>query len=609
MTRGRTNLSMPMIMGIIAAFVVVLGLATPVTSQAADVLQEQRTLFMTERFQPLKIRGPLGRQDVLPEQLVVLRGEREGFQLAVRNTSGEALNLQGRIVPDPALAAALQNGTISYELLRVAFTRLPKPSSRVEKATKAPDSYRAGIYADALPPLRNNSANGRLSIANGQWGGLTMLAMVRVDAAAAVYGGTLELYVPGAQEDAVYARQPFSLDVRNKVLKQGGEKDSFKTVMRVEAEAYWLQDKAMRNGPSAGFPTQPDRMLQAQGLVSFLDSRGVTLTEQPFGAPNAKGKYECASYRSHHSLRATPFLDQLRNRYFGIAREIDPSATQFPARMFPSETNGCDPDSSKDAYNGKVDKYRTPSIKQDDVLHGGAKSFYRNLGNEWKSHRLFGKQTYVKNPFDEPSDRTDRMRAQYTREVPKATRFLRQALGKRAMIVLADWPRDNRSERVCRKSGGKIASCATISGDGFSNRSMWDGRGSDDIDVWLAPFSRLYGRTVPAKIKRSYKINRDTEYATRLAKIKKLKGGREVWAYNFFTANAMQPQLTIDAPATDARMNYWLLAREGHTGLYVSNTILGWGQEKQYNSRTRTLRKGNPWDGATYFEHQSYGAA
>jgi hypothetical protein len=191
--------------------------------------------------------------------------------------------------------------------------------------------------------------------------------------------------------------------------------------------------------------------------------------------------------------------------------------------------------------------------------------------------------------------------------VPKANQLLHAALKGRGKVVLADWPRDSTNRKVCRIASGH-KSCTTLSGDGFSNKYMWDGLGTDDTDVWLAPFSRLFGRPDSPVLRKLYKVNRDREYATRLAKLKKLRGGREVWAYNFYTGNAKQPQLTIDAPATDARMNFWVLAREGHTGLFVSNTILGWGTEVKTNT-DGTRRKGNPWDGATYFQHQVYGHA
>ncbi|MCW2960020.1 MAG: hypothetical protein JWM90_407 [Thermoleophilia bacterium] len=584
-------------------------LVTPERAPAADALVgDSRTLFLSERFSPTgPERGPL--TGVVPENLVALKGEREGFQFAIANTTPGTLELAARVVPDAGLAGAQATGQISFELLRAAFVNLPTTSTRVDGGAQATP----GVYQDALPPFRNDSAGGRLTIPAGQWGGAVLIAAVRTDAPAGMFGGSIELYDPRGN-DTVYARQAFSLDVRNRVLMQGGEKGSFKTVMHVEGDAYWLQSPALRNGtkgtfPNGGYPTDPNRMAQLQALMTFLDSRGVALNEQPFGSPSASGVYNCA-YTSHPAtVAAFSFLDQTKQRYFGIGRSINPGAPQFPTRMFPSETDGCDLATTADDYHGKIDKFNTPGIKQDDVLHPGALPFYRNIAAAWSANGLFNGSTYVKNPFDEPSDVTKNMKAQYTKHVPMANTLLHKALGKKAKVVLADWPRDNTNRKACRvdrrASSGK--SCTTLSGDGFSNKNMWDGKGTDDVDVWLAPFSRLFGRPVPPALK-PFKLNRSREYANRLAAIKKLKGGREVWAYNFYTANQAQPQLTIDSPVTDARMNYWLLAREGHTGLFISNTILGWGAEPKTNT-DGTRRKGNPWEGATYFQHPNYGSA
>jgi hypothetical protein len=194
-------------------------------------------------------------------------------------------------------------------------------------------------------------------------------------------------------------------------------------------------------------------------------------------------------------------------------------------------------------------------------------------------------------------------------QVPAANVALRRAVGRNAKVALTSWPRDTRPRRICRRYGSGTR-CTTLSGDQFSNRRMWDGIGSDDVDVWVAPMSRMHGRTTPRTVLAAYgrKASRVTEYANRLAGIRRARTGRETWAYNFFTATRTMPQLTIDAPGTDARLQYWLLARDGHTGLFVSNSMLGWGTQVQ-RLPSGVRRKGNPYDEATYFEHRQYGLA
>jgi hypothetical protein len=121
-------------------------------------------------------------------------------------------------------------------------------------------------------------------------------------------------------------------------------------------------------------------------------------------------------------------------------------------------------------------------------------------------------------------------------------------------------------------------------------------------------FSRLFGRTTPP-ILRPYKVNRERDYADRLAKIRNMKPGRETWAYNFFTATTTMPQLSIDAPGTDPVVQAMMLARDGHTGLFVSNTLLGWSTTPRNVPGTNVRYKGNPYEQALYYKHSVYGIA
>lgn len=564
---------------------------------AADaLLPETRTLFMTERFTPTTMRAPLAGA-VQPHDLVTLRGEHEGFQFAVRNTTGAPLSVAARLSGDPVLEGERAGGRIQLATLRVGTVELPRGSTGMGTS--------GGRYADPLPPFGSGAA-GRLTITPGAWGGVAVLASVRTDARPGAYSGTLELTTGSGSTRIVHARQAFTLSVRGSTLLQAGAPGAFTTVMDVESEAYWLQHEAMRNGPSR-YPTWPDRMAQVAGLMSFLDSRGITPATTRFGAPSLLGSYTCA-YDPPGNIGLYPFRSQLTWRYFYGAREIDPSTRRFPTRVAPNRTTGCNPDRSTDDFHATLDRSRTPGVKQDDVLHPRAASFFRRVSSAWRSNAWFVRRTYTFNPFDEPGDATAAQRATMRTQVPAANVALHRAYGSRAKVALTSWPRDSRSRRICRRYGSGLR-CTTMSGDQFSNRAMWDGRGADDVDVWVAPISRLFGRTTPSKL-RAYgaAARRDREYANRLAGIRRARAGRETWAYNFFTATRTMPQLTIDAPGTDPRLQYWLLARDGHTGLFVSNTMLGWGAGVQ-RLPNGLRRKGNPYDEATYFQHRQYGHA
>ncbi len=579
---------------------IAMAMVAPTTAPAGDAAQLMPTqpMFLSERISaadgPSHARYTSG---ALPEQMVTLRGEREGFQLAVQNTTGAGA-LGARVVGDAALQQAIRDGQIGFELLRVGFVDLPQGSTGMGTS--------GGSYADPLPPFNNDLDAGRLSIASGRWGGLVVLARVRTDAPSAVYSASVELFTGDSGNDTVQARQAFTLDVRAAQLRQPGDKNSFKTVTGVEGESYWLQHPDMRSAPR-GTQLWANRMAQVTGLLSFLDSRDITPLEMPFANPAKNGTYSC-SYQTNDRLPAFSYLDQLKDRYYGKTRDIDPNAAQFPVRFMPHETNGCKPDGATEKWEPTLDKLRTPGVKQDDVLNPAAPAWYRTVAATWNANSLWKTgATYAKNPFDEPGDASAAQRATMSKQVPAATVALHKASGGKALVVLAGWPRDSRSEPKCRKVGtGK--SCTTVSGDTSDNRKMWDGKGQDDVDVWMPHFSRLWGRPDNPLLKK-YSVDRKRWYADRLAKIRKLKGGRETWAYNFYTATKLMPQLAIDSPGTDPVVQTLMLARDGHTGLYVSNSMMGWGATIAYNSGTKLRRKGNPYEQAPYFYHKLFGYA
>ena len=577
------------------ASIVAISMVAPAAAPAVDAGTQlpTRTLFLTERFTQS---GPS--RDALtsapyPETILAMRGEREGFQLAVQNTTGVG-PLAAQVVPDAALADAGRSGLITFELLRVGFVNLPQGSTGMGTS--------GGMYADPLPPFVNEKTAGRLSIASGQWGGVVVLAKVRTDATPGTYSANLEL---STADGVVHARQAFTVEVRPTRLRQSGERNSFKTVLGVEGEAYWLQHPDMRNRPK-GTSLWPDRMAQVSGLLSFLDERNITPREFPFANPADTGAYSC-SYQDK-GLASKSYLSQLKSRYFAPRRPVDPSNRQFRARFMPTATYGCVPDGTTKPYEATYDKLKTPGVKQDDYLKSNAYSWFKRVAGVWSTNSLWrGNSTYVKNPFDEPGDASAAQRRTMSTQVPAANVALHRAVGRKAKVVLAGWPRDGRNIKKCRPyRGGKR--CTTLSGDTYDNRKMWDGKGYDDVDVWMPHFSRLYGRTTP-RILRPYKVNRSTDYLKRLQRIRKMKPNRETWAYNFFTATKRMPQLSIDAPGTDPQLQAFLLARDGHTGLYVSNLMLGWSSRDRTFAGTNLLQKGNPYDGAMYFKHSQYGYA
>ena len=583
---GRTVLGLVTLAMLASAFVF-----AP-TAGAADALLPAQTLFETERVTPTGTGVAPRTGGALPENMVAFRGEFESFQLAVDNTTAGPLDLDGRIV-------GLNGAGISADILRVGMVNLPDASTGY--------GTKAGVYSDPLPPLRGDTAAGRLSIGAGQWGGVVVMVHVRTDAAAGDYAGTLELFSGPRGQETVYARQPFTLSVRNSTLMQSGETGAFSTTLGVEAEQYWLGNTAMRNGVDKRFAKNAgpaDRMAQLAGLYSFLDERGITPLEMGFGTPDKTGVMNCA-YDNGGRISSMSFLDQLKNRYFANGA--------MATRWFPYRTAGCTPDDSSDDFTAVIDPRHTASLKQDDWMDPKAPAFWATLAGQWSANGLFSARTYVKNPFDEPSDATATQRVQMDVELPKANIALHKALGSKAKVVLAGWPRDERRLVATKKVGKKVAK-RTYDQEKYGNRKLWDKKGADDVDVWMVPFSRMFGRITPPWTK-TFKtngkpINRDREYTNRLAAIRKMRKGNETWSYNFYTGDRNTMQTVIDAPGTDPRLMYMLAAREGHTGLFISNLLMGWGSEDAPKMLDGThVKNGNPYTQTPYFKHPVYGFA
>lgn len=599
---------------VLAATLVAIALSlatTQTTAQAAAALQPTRTLFSDERFTPTSIRNPIA-GPVLPEAMVAVRGESEGFQLALQNMTAAPLKLDARITGDGGQFAA--GSALSPQFLRVGMVNVPVASTFWNSPT--------GLYADPLPPIDSSNPNGLLTVEPGAWGGLLLNVRVSTAAAAGTYGGTLELFTKGANdangrptEETVYASQPFTLTVNNAsggALIQPGAKGAYVTTFGVEGEQYWLGHKAMRNGKAEGYAGRPQRTEQVAGLMSFMDEMGFSPLETSFGVPNKSGSYAGCTYDSTKGEFApVDFMTQLKGRYFGTARSIEPGAAQHSVRWAPYRTEGCTPDSHEDEFKAVLDPRRTPSLKQDDTLDPKSAPFWKNVNAAWSGNGLYTGRTYVKNPFDEPGDASPNQRLTMQNEVPKANKLLHAAFGKRAKVVLAGWPRDERKQKACGKLSKKQkkAQCFVYELDTYGNRKMWDKKGGDDVDVWMVPVSRIWGRYTQPHLKK-LKMDRSLEYAKRLASIRGKQG--ETWSYSFYTGDRNTPQTVIDAPGTDPVLLYWMTAAQGHTGLFVSNLLMGWSSEAgNHTDRFASVpKKGDPYETALYFRHGStYGVA
>lgn len=541
-----------------------------------------RTLLVGERFAPDRVQN--GRVDA--SMVVMARGEQQGFQFVVRNDDVRDRSLYVRVKPDDAMQQLINRGELSYQILRVGFVNVPRASTGL--------GSRTGWFADPLPPQRMNAgARGMIQAPKASWAGALILFKSSPTTTSGIYSAQIEMV--DATTGETVAATSTSVEVVNVRLLQDGQNGAMKLVLGFEGAQYWGPEQEMRQGH--------DRIDQIEGAMDMLARYHVSVREHAIAEPSKTGSYSCVYDRDTRSS-STQYVSKI-----AMLKEL--LAPTQPVRILPSATQGCDPDRSADDYSMTREAGQR-NVRQDDLLRSDAYAFAKRVFAGWKSAGLLTSQRYVKNPFDEPGSQNALQRRTHTIEVPKANVLLHRAMPN-TKVFLADWPQDTRRLRSC-----KNGQCRTnIEQDTFSNLKMWDGRGLDDPDVWLVPQSRLYGRTNNPKLL-AVGYNRLNQYRDRLNKIKRLPGGREIWAYNFYTATSRLPQLSIDAPGTDAQLNFWQLAREGNTGLYLSNSILGWGfsnnqttgaYQVQYHPGSQVVRKGNPYEHVPYFWHRLHGYA
>jgi hypothetical protein len=95
-----------------------------------------------------------------------------------------------------------------------------------------------------------------------------------------------------------------------------------------------------------------------------------------------------------------------------------------------------------------------------------------------------------------------------------------------------------------------------------NNRFLWDGRGGDDLDIWVTLARRWYGRfTVPA---REVAANRSRESLRFIESVR--KRGRMVWSYTY-TGVPGTPGFRATEPLSDPRMFLLWNALEGTNGM------------------------------------------
>jgi hypothetical protein len=217
-------------------------------------------LLLTQRFTPE--RTPPSHP--LADRLVALRGETEGFQLALRSPGGRLHAELGRATDE------FLRGKVRF--LRVAFVSITKPSSGV--------GFGRGRYADPLP----RQVPSGLETSAGVWAGFVILIDVPRDASPGRYRGVVD--VKAANGDIVASRS-FSLRVSALRAIAPTDSRSFRAIGGFSTGWY------LRFAPVPNPERDGGARLQRQyrSLVEFFADHYMTPTSWDYGRPNRQGQY------------------------------------------------------------------------------------------------------------------------------------------------------------------------------------------------------------------------------------------------------------------------------------------------------------------------------
>ena len=527
------------------ACVGVLALAS--TAHAAGIAT--RTLFLTEEVRPNLVRGPL-LGPVQPEDMVSQAGEEEGFQLAVK------------VPTTTRLEAYVEDGSDAYltkwtQVLRSEYVTITRPSTNA--------GGRTGQFADPLPPqlgARGTFDAGKLLAPGGRWAAFVFIVSAPSDMPAGAHTGTIAVR---DQSGAVVARVGFSLTV---VATKDGAGAPDPAIAPHDPRNY----KVLFNFNPAWYRAiapvgdAQENYEQTYRTLWMLARHRAAPTHWQRAYPVADGTYSCSAADGYLKV-----FDQMP--WWADGR---PGAV--PVALMPNQaTARCNqPDF-------EIRDQRSKATKFDDTLGDTNKAawFIYNVAQQWRQSALLDHRTYFLNPFDEPDG------AQNNTVVPKVNELVHD-YAPGVKVLGTTWPMVSGSTKVCKVltvRGRSARRCATRPGQVASNTMLRDG-GKDDLDGWIAPYFRSYGFTT-TKAQKAVGISRSREIIDRLQRIR--KAGGEMWTYDLPIGTKEVPQLSIDAPASDARFMFWPLGRDGFQGWFIAVS-------NRWIDPVQTTKVRNPWD-------------
>jgi hypothetical protein len=316
-------------------------LAAAATAFGATKTADSRALLLTERFTPdaaPAISNPLA------TSLVALRGETEGFQLAVQ-APGSKLRASLAATSDPFFLGKVR-------ILRAGFVNVASPSAVV--------SLGAGTYEDPLPA----QGPGGLDTTAGKWAGFVILVDVPRGALPGSYVGQIDV---DDGTGAVVAQQAFILKVSPVQAIAPSDKSAFKAIGGFLTG--WYLDHAPIGDPQADNGAKLLKLYTS--LTGFLAQHGITPTGWDYGRPDKNGHYADGSCKTCW----------WRSPEFPLAYQ----SQAWPAKVVPA----------------RGDKF---TLERDWSKHGA--TYLKNVGSYWKSNDWVGNNSYLW-VWDEPGNKQE----------------------------------------------------------------------------------------------------------------------------------------------------------------------------------------------------------
>ena len=143
-------------------------------------------------------------------------------------------------------------------------------------------------------------------------------------------------------------------------------------------------------------------------------------------------------------------------------------------------------------------------------------------------------------------------------------------------------PKRNVAPRTVSVSWGKSHRTYTLAGFSGGNPQLWDGRGCNDVDVWVVLARRFYGTfATPLEQRAGIDASRELQKAIKKAD----KRGASIWSYTYSASlTAGSPGYAAGEPETNPQVFMLWTAMEGMDGTLYGDGMMSYGKNDPFSS-------------------------